>query len=186
MSLLLDQMPGYYGVSDIALANIVTTKRGIIAHCNNVCPPIISLKKHRMIINMPVGTRFSNVCIISLSRYQEPSDRRWTDIDHRVGSEGLCYLCPCCQYAPFLTLTHDILHKAGSSLQWRHNGPDGVSNHHPRHRLLNRSFRRISKKTSKRVIGLCVEFTSDWRILRTYESYFANITNFLIWRFVKR
>ena len=42
------------------------------------------------------------------------------------------------------------------SLQWRHNGRDGVSNHQPRHCLLNRLFRRRSKKTSKvRVTGLC-------------------------------
>ena len=42
------------------------------------------------------------------------------------------------------------------SLQWRHNGRDGVSNHQPHECLLNRSFRRRSKKTSKlRVTGLC-------------------------------
>ena len=47
---------------------------------------------------------------------------------------------------------------AGKSLQWRHNGRDGVSNHQPHHCLLNRSFRRRSKKTSKlRVTGLCAE-----------------------------
>ena len=41
-------------------------------------------------------------------------------------------------------------------LQWRHNGCDGVSNHQPLDCLLNRLFRRISKKTSKlRVTGLC-------------------------------
>ena len=34
-------------------------------------------------------------------------------------------------------------------LQWRHNGLDGVSNHQPRHCLLNRLFGRRSKKTSK-------------------------------------
>ena len=43
------------------------------------------------------------------------------------------------------------------SLQWRHNGHDGVSNHQPRGCLLNRLFRRRSKKTPKlRVTGLCV------------------------------
>ena len=43
-----------------------------------------------------------------------------------------------------------------SLLQWRHNGRDGVSNHQPRDYLLNRLFRRRSKKTSKlRVTGLC-------------------------------
>ena len=41
-------------------------------------------------------------------------------------------------------------------LQWRHNKRDGVSNHHPHDCLLNRLFRRRSKKTSKlRVTGLC-------------------------------
>ena len=42
------------------------------------------------------------------------------------------------------------------TLQWRHNERDGVSNHQRIHCLLNRLFRRRSKKTSKlRVTGLC-------------------------------
>ena len=42
-----------------------------------------------------------------------------------------------------------------ATLQWRHNGRDGVSNHQPHHCLLNRIFRRRSKKTSElRVTGL--------------------------------
>ena len=42
------------------------------------------------------------------------------------------------------------------TLQWRHNGRDGVSNHQRHDCLLNRLFRRRSKKTSKlRVTGLC-------------------------------
>ena len=44
-----------------------------------------------------------------------------------------------------------------NTLQWRHNGHDGVSNHQPHHCLHNRLFRHRWKKTSKlRVIGLCV------------------------------
>ena len=43
-----------------------------------------------------------------------------------------------------------------ASLQWRHNGRTGVSNHQPRDCLLNRLFGRRFKKTSKlRVTGLC-------------------------------
>ena len=43
------------------------------------------------------------------------------------------------------------------SLRWRHNDHAGVSNHQPHGCLLNRLFRRKSKKTSKlRVTGLCV------------------------------
>ena len=42
------------------------------------------------------------------------------------------------------------------SLYWRHNERDGVSNHQPNDYLLNRLFRRRSKKTSKlRVTVLC-------------------------------
>ena len=42
------------------------------------------------------------------------------------------------------------------ALQWRHNGRDSVSNHQPHDCLLNRLFRRRSKKTSKlRVTGFC-------------------------------
>ena len=43
------------------------------------------------------------------------------------------------------------------TLHWRHNDHDGVSNHQPHGCLLNRLFRRRSKKTSKlRATGLCV------------------------------
>ena len=43
-----------------------------------------------------------------------------------------------------------------TTLQWRHNGCDSVSNHQPHDCLLNCLFRRRSKKTSKlRVTGLC-------------------------------
>ena len=42
-------------------------------------------------------------------------------------------------------------------LHWRHNDHDSVSNHQPHGCLVNRLFRRRSKKTSKlRVTGLCV------------------------------
>ena len=50
----------------------------------------------------------------------------------------------------------DMIHHNTLSLQWRHNGCDGVSNHQPHDCLLNYSFRRRSKKTSKlSVTGLC-------------------------------
>ena len=49
-----------------------------------------------------------------------------------------------------------VWHIAVSTLLWRHNGRGSVSNHQPRDCLLNRLFRRGSKKTSKlRVTGLC-------------------------------
>ena len=46
--------------------------------------------------------------------------------------------------------------ESSSALRWRHNGRDSVSNHQPHDCLLNRLFKRRSKKTSKlRVTGLC-------------------------------
>ena len=48
---------------------------------------------------------------------------------------------------------HNKIHQ---SLQWRHNGQYGVSNHQPHDCLLNRLFKRRSKKASKlRATGLC-------------------------------
>ena len=52
------------------------------------------------------------------------------------------------------------------SLQWRHNGRDSVSNHQPHDWLLNRLFRRKSKKTSTS-LALWGAFTGDRWIPRT-------------------
>ena len=66
------------------------------------------------------------------------------------------------------------------SLQWRHNGPDGVSNHHHRACLLNCLFERRSKKTSKlRVTGLCAgnsQVTGEFPAQRA-----SNAENVSIW-----
>ena len=49
-----------------------------------------------------------------------------------------------------------FVNNAALSLQWRHNGRDGVLNHQCHDCLLKRLFRLRSKKTSKlRVTGLC-------------------------------
>ena len=66
------------------------------------------------------------------------------------------------------------------TLQWRHNEHDCVSNHQPRHCLLNRLFGRRSKKTSKlRATGLCVgnsPGTSEFPAQRA-----SNAENVSIW-----
>ena len=67
-----------------------------------------------------------------------------------------------------------------STLHWRHNEHDGVSNHQPHDSLLNRLFRRRSKKTSKlRVTGLCAgnsPVTGEFPALRA-----SNAENVSIW-----
>ena len=72
--------------------------------------------------------------------------------------------CIVCQIGQYLSkvkycFTQNEIWRLGgllSSLQWRHNGQDGISDHQPHNCLLNCLFRRRSKKTSKlRVTGLC-------------------------------
>ena len=66
------------------------------------------------------------------------------------------------------------------SLQWRHNGHDGVSNHKPHHCSLNRIFSRRSKKTSKlRFTGLC---TGNSPVTSEFPAQMAsNTENVSIW-----
>ena len=59
-------------------------------------------------------------------------------------------------YSPLMWMFYWVGRYKTSSLQWRHNGRDSVSNHQPHDCLLNRLFGRRSKKTRKlRVTGLC-------------------------------
>ena len=70
--------------------------------------------------------------------------------------------------------------RTSSTLLWRHNGRDGVSNHQPHNFLLNHTFRRRSKKTSKlRVTGLCVgNYPVTGKIPAQRAS---NVENVFIW-----
>ena len=65
-------------------------------------------------------------------------------------------LAPCSVLSKHVVLDDAALHLIPSSLQWRHNERDGVSNHQRLHCLLKHLFGRRSKKTSQlRVAGLC-------------------------------
>ena len=78
------------------------------------------------------GNRLKSILLVSL-----------TSLKHiEYGSRNMRTVC----FALFLC----------GPLRWRHNDHAGVSNHQPHGCLLNRLFRRKSKKTSKfRVTGLC-------------------------------
>ena len=52
-------------------------------------------------------------------------------------------VCGFCEFTAY-----PMIHLTGT-LQWRNNGREGVSNHQPHYCLLNRLYRRKSKKTSK-------------------------------------
>ena len=67
-----------------------------------------------------------------------------------------------------------------ATLQWRHNGCNSVSNHQPQDCLLNRLFRRRSKKTSKlHVTGLCAGKTTG--IAEFPAQMASNAENVSIW-----
>ena len=80
----------------------------------------------------------------------------------------------------YLMLYIKIKQHHPSTLQWRHNERDGVSNHQPRDYLRNRLFRRRSKKTLKlRVTGLCEgnsPVTGEFPAQRT-----SNAENVSVW-----
>ena len=66
-------------------------------------------------------------------------------------------------------------------LQWCHNGCDDVLNHQAHHCLLNRLFRRRSKKTSRlRVTGLCAGSSPVTGELPAHMA--SNAENVSIWQ----
>ena len=66
------------------------------------------------------------------------------------------------------------------ALLWHHNGHDGISYHQPHDCLLNRLFRRRSKKTSKlRVTGLCAGNSPGTGEFPTQMA--SNVENVSIW-----
>ena len=94
---------------------------------------LLKWKKIDVDSNFTIITQFSDACV------------------DRANATGSC---------DWLSVKRTPLYVAPSlhskTLQWRHNGHDSVSNHQPHDCLLNRLFRRISKKTFKlRVTGLC-------------------------------
>ena len=68
------------------------------------------------------------------------------------------------------------------TLRWRHNDHGGVSNHQPHDCLLNRLFRRRSKKTSKAPCHwpLCKEFNGTGEFPAQRASYAENVS--IWWR----
>ena len=62
-----------------------------------------------------------------------------------------------------------------SSLHWRHNDHEGVSNHQPHGCLLNRLFRRRSKKTSRLRVTYAENVSIWWRHHDTITPCMGNI-----------
>ena len=73
------------------------------------------------------------------------------------------------------------------SLQWRHNGHDGVSNHQPHDCLLNRLFRYRSKALKLRVTGLCAgksPVTGEFPYEGPVTRYMFPFDDVIVWNFL--
>ena len=101
---------------------------------------------------------------------------------------GASILVPC-------YVVRQVIWGSAPALQWRHNDRDDISNHRRLDCLLNRLFKRRSKKTSKfRVIGFCEgnssvtgEFFAQ-RVSHTCGAHVSQnsifkICNHMIWRY---
>ena len=95
---------------------------------------------------------------------------------HKVSRNYLTWIANAWSTGPFLPCGWLVIifSRGKPTLRWRHNDHAGVSNHQPHGCLLNRLFRRKSKKTSKlRVTGHCagnspgpVNFPHKWPVTR--------------------
>ena len=108
--------------------------------------------------------------MVCMQKKTQSCERNWKDhfdglVQDRSNSIALAMgvlrscakpLISCC-HASIVSVKESYLYNLMRlTLQWLHNGHGSVSNHQPHNCLLNRLFRRKSKKTSKlRVTGLC-------------------------------
>ena len=126
---------------------------------------IFNATNDRPLISITTGIK-SKQTVITLSllslRKFENNFRKYNICLHLVDWVFPRCLCQPRLMSPYVPFGHKELSKQldrweiVSSLRWRHNGCDSVSNHQPRECLLRRLIRRTSKKTSKlRVTGLC-------------------------------
>ena len=97
--------------------------------------------------------RWINIPQITYPDDVECSSEHFLDISSRI-----CTICLVTVTIDiwFRWFPYDLFIHVPFTLQWRHNGRDSVSNHQPHYCLLNRLFRRRSKKTPKVLdTGLC-------------------------------
>ena len=141
------------GLSPERRQAIIWTNAGILligplgTNLNEISIKIHTFSFKKMHLKMSSG-KWRPFCLglNVISNSSRPNHAHMRQHDHCLR----CWLVACwCQGV--------IWTNAGLSLRWRHNERDSISNHQPYDCLLNGSFRRRSKKTSKlRVTGLCV------------------------------
>ena len=127
-----------------------------------------------------LGIQYDSIVWVIIRRRGVSSERRRSS----CSSSGLFYWHWGYHYQHCDNVSDIIEMHRNTTLQWLHNGRDSVSNHQPHGCLLNRLFRRRSKKTPKLCItGLCAgnspvtgEFksSSDWWIPLTKGQWYRH------------
>ena len=139
------------------------------------CTVVLTWRSLQIVATYQIWKLYGQWCISTGSRFPNTPKRKCRNFD-KISSLGALkvvilttfgaasdnfikmtvFLFQCMLQGLHSNFNIDCDFKTAHTLQWRHNGLDGVSNHQPYDCLLNRLFRRRSKKTSKlRVIGLC-------------------------------
>ena len=98
------------------------------------------------------------VALVGILVSSVPHSSQKMSFQHPINKTWCTYIILCVPIEPShaAVVEGDLAQLAYRTLQWRHNGHDGVSNHQPHDCLRNRLLRHRSKKTSKlRVTGLC-------------------------------
>ena len=115
-----------------------------MTYCHTLCAMSIgpTILRYSYFKIWPWKSMVKVMCVVKGQWHVWPSNFKGQDYGHAAANQqAYCTL-------PTFLMVH--------TLRWRHNGPDSVSNHQPHDCLLNRLFRRRSKKTSKlRATGLC-------------------------------
>ena len=174
------------------VAHIYDSKSTIIGSANGLSPgwrqAIISTNAGLLSIGL-LGTNFSEIWIeihiLSFKKmHLKLSSAKW-----RPFCLGLNVLNVFGIHLTIMMMRQDWF----TSLQWRHNGWDGVLNHLPHYCLLNRLFRHRSKKTSKlSVTGLCegnspvtgefpTQRASNVKNVSIWWRYHVMIHDFVVW-----
>ena len=117
-----------------------TVCKNFIKTTQTMILPHLCLPNAGILLIGPLGTNFSGILIEILTFSFKKMRLEVSSAKRRPFCLGLNVLI--CSLAPG---RYGCSHHG--SLQWRHDERDGVSNHQPHDCLLNRLFRRTSKKT---------------------------------------
>ena len=141
--------PGRCGCNIKLMIFNLISRIDVLEHFFWNCPQVNATRSYWWLVNIGWGNDLMSSGSKSLPEQMSTQIyfAIWRHLRPQLMSQNVCLHC---------LGASPTVHMSKTTLQWRHNGRDSVSNNQPHGCLLNRLFRRRSKKTSKlRVTGLC-------------------------------